>query len=232
MLRLAKAGWELISYADYKKPGRVCLWRHDLDLSVHRGYKLALIEKEEEVSSTFFIHLHSNFYNVLEEDVTKKIFDIASLGHSLGLHFDPHFYHVRTNNPAEIAPMLQYERDILQTIFHATISSFSLHTPSDEDLLSFCRDEIGGMVNANSASIRKNFSYCSDSNGYWRFRDLKSMLSDATDEKIQVLTHPEMWAPEAMSPRERVSRCIDGRAARQHQWYDDALEKYGRENVR
>jgi hypothetical protein len=52
------------------------------------------------------------------------------------------------------------------------------------------------------------------------------------EERLQVLTHPEWWVPEPMSPRERVARAIDGRARRQHARYDEIMKAMRRENVR
>jgi hypothetical protein len=87
------------------------------------------------------------------------------------------------------------------------------------------------MVNTYGAGLRKNFTYCSDSNGYWRFRRLQDVLEQAEDEKLHVLTHPVWWVPDVMSPRERLARCIDGRRDFQHRFYDQTLADYGRENV-
>lgn len=232
LLRLAKANWASIFFDDYRQAGRVCLWRHDVDISVHRAYKLALIEKEEGIFSTYFIHLHSKFYNALEDEVAGKIVELLHLGHQLGLHFDLGFYDFLPDKTKDVEFLLEQEQRMMQTVFQTKISSFSLHNPRPEDLKNLRPGMISGMVNANSEYIRENYSYCSDSNGYWRFQDLGDLLADAADEKIHILTHPEMWTPEPMSPRARVARCIDGRAARQAQWYDDTLAKAGRENIR
>ena len=71
-----------------------------------------------------------------------------------------------------------------------------------------------------------------ESNGFWRHRRLRDVLEAAEDERLHVLTHPVWWTPEPVSPRMRITRCIEGRAAKQHQWYDDLLAREGRENVR
>lgn len=73
--------------------------------------------------------------------------------------------------------------------------------------------------------------YVSDSNGYWRYQRLSDVLENSENEKLHILTHPEWWTPEIMPPRERISRCIEGRSAKQHAIYDEALRKAGRLNV-
>jgi hypothetical protein len=40
-----------------------------------------------------------------------------------------------------------------------------------------------------------------------------------------------MWQDEVMSPKQRVERCIEGRAMKTRRWYDDVLRRAGRENV-
>jgi hypothetical protein len=73
-------------------------------------------------------------------------------------------------------------------------------------------------------------SYCSDSNGYWRFRRLKEVLTQATDPCLQVLTHPGWWQDGIMPPRQRIFRSAYGRAAATLRDYDSGLEVHDRLN--
>lgn len=232
LLKLAKANWNLIGFADYRLAGRCCLWRHDIDHSVHRAYRLAKIEAEENIKTTYFIHLHNEFYNFLEAEIAELIFKISDLGHDLGLHFDPKFYSERFANKEDLTCWLKFEQEILEKTFQVKIQAFSFHQPDVGNWLNIDQDEIGGMVNAYGKYLRLNYGYCSDSNGYWRFSRLQDVLQTAEDEKIHILTHPEWWTPEPMSPRDRISRCIAGRAEKQHQQYDSILYKEGRKNIR
>lgn len=228
LLRLARASYRFISFPDAlgAAPGSL-LWRHDVDLSVHRALALARIEADEGVHATYFLYLHSPFYNALEDDVATRVLEIVALGHDVGLHFDPSF-HAKRGKPPEDG--LRAERTLLEDVFGYPVLAFSLHNP---DVAGWTddRDEIAGMVNAYGATLREQFGYCSDSNGYWRFRRLFDVVTECSDERLHVLTHPEWWVPEPMSPRERVSRAIDGRAAYQHERYDRVLAEMRRENV-
>lgn len=231
LLRIAKARWRFIPYSDYRTPDSfVCLWRHDIDFSPHRALKLAQIEAEEEVVSTYFVLLHSNFYNALEDDIVGLIKAIARLGHHIGLHFDPSFYRGKKTT---IGRWLRFERKILSDVFEADVLAISLHNPTLNDSPSlFLGDSLGGMVNAYGSYIKKHFSYCSDSNGFWRFKPLRHVLEDVTQQqRLQVLTHGVWWTPEPMSPRDRVTRCIDGRAGNIHKEYNLFLAEHGRDNI-
>ena len=228
LLRLALSSYRFIAFPELRSAEpRSVLWRHDIDLSVHRALALARIEAEEGVRTTYFLNLHSAFYNALESDVARRVREIVALGHDLGVHFDPTFY---TRRAIPLEEALAWERRLLESVFGSAVSSFSLHNP-DAAGWRDDRDEIAGLVNAYGGTLRALFAYCSDSNGYWRFRRLRDVLEAAEDERLHVLTHPEWWVPEPMLPRARVARCIDGRAARQHERYDRALDEMGRRNV-
>lgn len=232
LLRLAKANWPFASFTEYRRPGRRCLWRHDVDNSMHRAYRIACIEAEEGLCATYFVSLHDRFYNCLEDDVAYRVRAIRDLGHQIGLHFDPCFYEGRLDTEAALERWLGLERHMLEAFFDTEVKAFSFHNPTVSAWARANLEEVAGMVNASSQFIRDHYGYCSDSNGYWRFRRLRDVLEAATDEKLHVLTHPIWWTPEPMSPRDRVSRCIDGRAARQHREYDHFLAQHGRKNVR
>ena len=67
LLQIAKERFNFRTYTQFSKHEQFILWRHDVDFSVHRAKKLAQIESEERVHSTFFFHMHSEFYNLMED---------------------------------------------------------------------------------------------------------------------------------------------------------------------
>jgi hypothetical protein len=124
------------------------------------------------------------------------------------------------------------ERDLIAAEFGQRPTAVSFHlygvltSPMPED------DVIDGMVNAYGRGLRESHSYVSDSNGVWRFRRLKTVLEEAKEERLQVLTHPEWWTPGAMPPRARLQRAIDGYASAMGRWYDDITARHDRPNIR
>lgn len=237
LVRLAKRKWTFIPYGQCHEPGALCLWRHDIDFSAHRALRIATIEQEEGVKATYFIHLHSAFYHPLDPENADKIRQIVALGHDIGLHFDVWFYRdlFPDEGPDVLAErilfFLRLERDLLEKTFECAIGSFSLHNPDFRTFRGIDADEVEGMVNAYSRHLRSHFTYVSDSNGYWRFIRLQDLLEGGAVQRLHVLTHPGWWTPVAMSPRDRISRCIAGRAASQHRYYDELILESGRENI-
>jgi hypothetical protein len=125
---------------------------------------------------------------------------------------------------------LEFESAVLERILEKPVDAFSFHIP--DSLSDRFRDErYAGLTNTYSAYFRDHVGYCSDSNGYWRHRRLEDVLISEQDVRLQVLTHPEYWQDEVMSPRERVHRCIEGRAEKARQWYRDVLRRSEREDV-
>ena len=229
MLRKAAARWAFEPFGTETAEAHL-LWRHDVDCSVHRARRLADIESEVGVRSTYFLLLHSDFYNLMEAEILRLTREIVGLGHWLGLHFDPAFYG-SVGNDAELAARLEDERRLLCEMVEAPVSAVSFHTPGVWDLVDMKQDELAGMVNAYGTRIRDGYSYVSDSNGYWRFRRLPEVIEEGAVKRMHVLTHPVWWQREAMSPRKRLLRAIDGRAASTLRHYDEVVANDGRRTV-
>jgi len=228
ILKLAKSKYVFKFFNDDLSTDKFILWRHDVDYSPQSALALARIEKEEGVYSTFFLLLHSEFYNLLERENTDCFKEILKYGHKLALHFDCSFYNVNSINQLE--DRLQFESSFLSNIFESEINVFSFHNPF-EFALSCEAESYAGLINTYSSTFKKNIGYCSDSNGYWRYERLEDVIRTEKHNKLQALTHPEWWQEEVMSPKQRMLRCVQGRAEKNIQQYDQFLKKYQRENI-
>lgn len=229
MLILAKSRFNFIDYESAQGFENYVLWRHDIDCSVHRALKLAEIEKKHNLKSTYFIHLHNDFYNVFENEISELIKHIISLGHKIGLHFDCQYYNIEKEK--ELNLFLMREKNILEDFFGQSISVFSFHntSPFTESCIQW---KYADMINTYAQVFKEEVAYCSDSNGYWRFRHLAEVLKDEEITKLQVLTHPVWWTETPANPRDKIDLCINGRSRKVSQRYDKLLATSGRENIR
>jgi hypothetical protein len=75
--------WE--QYKD-RKDLKICILRHDLDMSIDWGLELGALEQEMGIHSTFFV-LHTRPY-YREPDFILKCKQLQDMGHEVGLHFD------------------------------------------------------------------------------------------------------------------------------------------------
>jgi hypothetical protein len=229
ILLKAKKRFRFITFRELNLTGEISLWRHDVDFSPHRALALALMEAEEGVVSTYFFQVSSRFYNLFEPEITLIVRKIAALGHDIGLHFDPEVLEDGVSSDHE--SMLILQANLLENIANKKIAVFSLHNPTTISGIAFDEPFCGGLLNATHPSLREEFSYCSDSNGIWRFRPLEAMILDEKITKLYVLTHPEWWQVSRMAPRSRVQRCIEGRAAFSLKYYDNLLSTNNRCNI-
>ncbi len=227
LLRAANASYTFVTYEAIPWDSRFILWRHDLDYSINRALSLACIEAEENVTATYFVNPHSEYYNPFEPEQANLLKHILSLGHRLGLHFDATFFNIQ--NEEQLHSRVAQEGSWLEEVFGVRPDAFSFHNPGVENLQCDA-NHYGGLVNCYSKRFKTEVSYCSDSNGYWRFRRLHDVLSEGTDPCLQVLTHPGWWQRKPMPPRQRIFRAILGRAQATVSRYDAGLDKHGRIN--
>jgi hypothetical protein len=227
LLKMAKSGWKIFDYRNIEWEEKFIVWRHDVDYSLNCSLKLAKIEQEERVKATYFINPHSEFYNTAEFSQHLLIKEILSLGHDIGLHFDAAFHEIKSES--ELNVLVTKESSYLEDLFGVKPTAFSFHNPVSENLE--CEaDEYGGLKNCYSKRFKEEVGYCSDSNGYWRFRRLHEVLKEQKDPRLQVLTHPGWWQDEPAPPRQRIFRAAYGRAASTMCTYDRGLVDHHRIN--
>lgn len=224
-----QGGYRFARYGE-SSDDRHVIWRHDVDFSMHRAARLAEIEAEEGAAATYFLNARCTFYNLLEPEIAALAKRIASLGHEVGLHFDAEVFGVEQWTGEMLERAVARERRLFEAILDAPVGTISWHNPDLSNLLDFQDETVGGLVNAYSASLRRDYAYGSDSNGYWRFKPMGELIGEG-HRRLHLLTHPEMWTPEPMAPSERIDRAIQGRARAARRNYDAALARGGRKNV-
>lgn len=228
LIRTAKERFRFSTYTDFNRDEKFVLWRHDLDYSVHKALEIAQIEKEEGIVSTYFIHLHSQFYNFFEEEIFGRLKQIKEMGHEIGIHFDTHFYNITSES--ELERHLAFEKKLLGDLFNTEIKVFSFHNTTP--FIMQCRQwQYAGLINTYADYFQKNVTYCSDSNGTWMHRKLEDVMRDENTKSLQVLTHPEWWDKTVMSPKEKIWKCIDGRAKFEKEYCYEGFKKFDRDFI-
>lgn len=228
ILRSLKEKFEFVTYDNIEAKTKYVLMRHDVDFSPQRALRIAEIEHKEGVRSTFFWHMHSEFYNLLDKDSFEIVNKIQSLGHEFGIHFDTHFFQIQ--NEEEIESALEKEKKIVELIFNIQPKVFSFHNTNDF-VMGCQKFKYANLVNTYAKYFQKNIKYCSDSNGYWRFDRMIDVVKNDAYDKLHLLTHPENWTEETMSPYEKIKRAINGRASANLDFYNTLLTKAGRKII-
>lgn len=210
------------------KINRSILLRHDIEFSLPIALKMAEIEAEMGIRATYFVQLHSEFYNTLEKESILVFKRILELGHDIGIHFDSHFWNIETE--PQLEDCLAIDTNSLGLYIGTKPKVFSFHN-NNSFTLSCRKDIYQGLLNVYSDYFRNNYGYNADSLGYWRFERLEDRLKEAKEVNLQILIHDGMWQNEMLPPRRRVFKVIDDRAACMKELYDSFLKKKNVRNI-
>ncbi len=228
LLRKAQENYQFSAYDSFDRNAKFVLCRHDVDLSPHRSLRLAQIEQEEGVFSTYFWHLHSEYYNLFEKSVYEIVRAIGRMGHRSGIHFDTHFY--RIENQQQIEENLLKEKMILENLLETEIKVFSFHNTNP--FIMSCQEwQYAGLINTYASYFQREVTYCSDSNGYWRYARMADVVEKAEAPRLQLLTHPEWWQDEIMSPWEKIQRAVEGRKQQSLRHYRTLMKNGNMKNI-
>lgn len=203
LLALLKAGgYACCDYHDYENASRCVILRHDIDTSLAQAVRLAELEAEAGVKSTYFVLLRTEFYNPASRRSQDALHRIQTLGHEIGLHFDEAAYG-RELTGEETAQNIIKECGLLSVLLETPVSTVSMHRPSKATLEGDLK--IPGIVNSYGKTFFHDFKYLSDSRRRWREPVLDIVRSGEYD-RLHILTHA-FWYHEQ---EETISKTVGG----------------------
>ncbi len=176
------------------------LLRHDVDISLDHALRLATKEKENNFFSTYFILLHSPYYNALSPKNSKIIAKISDMGHEIGLHYDTT---LMPQDNEDLLLQLKNEANLLSNITNKKIKSVAQHnTTITRSIRELIPKSL--FIDTMSKEIMNSVSYLSDSVQNWRKGCMCNHIGKHT--KIQILTHPIWWSEISMSKEETFNK--------------------------
>lgn len=206
--------------------------RHDIDFSLDDALRIAQIENELEIKSTYFILLHSELYNPFGFISSKNIINILKLGHQIALHYDETFFHQTGVN---ISDGIRKEIGILEQHFDTKINVVVRHNPSISGK-KIPVDLPSGVVDAMSNDFTLNRKYISDSVRYWRETKGHLFCSDENIySEMQILIHPALWTDKVLSRHDTLSRIMNNLQSaneNQHRNISDIWTNYIHERIK
>jgi len=158
-------------------------------MTMDSALKMAEVESKAGVSSTYFLLLRSSMYNLFAKDTSEKVRKIISLGHRIGLHFDPSLYSYSTTS--DLNTFCSDECFLLESFFNISVDIVSFHRP-EPNFLGF-DGRIGGRIHTYHPSYFNDIVYCSDSRGEWRYGHPLDVIESSNLLAIQLLVHPIWW---------------------------------------
>ena len=229
LLQLSIDRFKFVDLECQQLPSQAALWRHDVDFCPCLALQMARVDHAMGIRSTFYYLVSSEYYNVFEFSTAEIIKEVASMGHRIGLHFSPN-----PNLPGTLESLENQLMDqalVLKNAIQLSVSSFSIHNPTTFHSEYFDKSVHSRLRNASSSLLRKTYSYCSDSNGYWRYKSLESLIRNPDITRLYVLTHPIWWQDNNLLARERVNVHFESMRNRFQESYDKLLTNNNRLNL-
>jgi hypothetical protein len=204
---------------EVSKGGKVAFVRHDLDVSLRHGRRMAEFEAAElGLRTTYHVMTKSPFY-----EPAKSKDDLAAIlgaGHELGLHFDATGVDV-----GQLEASIDVECKKLEDVFGTAVRSLSFHIPPQD------RPEVwkgpatlAGRVNGYGRDVFPAF-YLSDSCGRWREGDPRESITKPRGDVLQILVHPIWWGRQHVAAPDRLGAFVEEVARERGISFEDASEQ-------
>ena len=187
----------IVDFAAVENFDSYCVIRHDIEFSMDRAYKLAKLEHDMGVSSTYTVQLRNNTYNALSDKNIDLIWKINALGHKIGLHICPDLQLSKD----DVIDQILKETETFESYYGLDIDRFAFHRPNLRiELLSWYL-KVPGLINCNAEEYFQYFDtrpdnldvvYLSDSNHHWTYGHPVE-LDFTKVSKLQLNTHPFSW---------------------------------------
>ena len=199
---LSQNGYQFSTYNNYSLSSKTVIMRHDIDYSIDQSVRLARLEYDYGIKSTFFVLLSSDFYNPASSQSYQNLHEILKLGHSVGLHFDETAYTYETY-PLEF--YIRKEARILSDLLDVNINAFSLHRPNQRTIETQLK--IPGLVNSYGEDFFQEFKYLSDSRRRWR-EPIEEIILSQKYSRLHILTHAFWYHEKEQSIKKTIQDFI------------------------
>ncbi|MEW6071303.1 MAG: hypothetical protein AB1726_01740 [Planctomycetota bacterium] len=160
------------------------LIRHDVDISPPAALDLARLETEEGVATTYYFRLHAPTYNLLEPRATAILHEVASLGHEVGLHYEPGYFLDRGLDPVE---GIRRDIRIFEELLGRPTRTISQHQPAQGPLLTAIS---AAHACAYQEALVRKIPYFGDSGFHWREG---CVCTKFHLPRLHTLIHPHSW---------------------------------------
>ena len=186
MIKMAlNKGYTISDYTNIESCNKGIILRHDIDFNLERTLEIAMLEYSLGVSSTYFVLLSTDFYNVFSKKSVGILNRILEMNHNIGLHFDEQRY-----NAGSLDEMKQHVYDeilIFEKLIGKSVKVVSMHRPTQLTLDSDV--EFEGLINSYSSYFFKEMKYVSDSRMHFR-ENIFDIIESEFYDKIHILSLP------------------------------------------
>jgi hypothetical protein len=188
------AGYRYIGFNDHPD-GKIVYLRHDVDNDIGIAYRMAGVEYEMGVKSTYLVMIRSANYNLAESRNLHMLEEMVEMGHEIGLHFSL-VDHPARDREHDLPELIRRDANILSMLLGREVRVFSFHNPTDGGQFQV---EVPGLINAYHNKFFREAFYISESNMRWRDGCPCDVLVRDGHNAVQILIHPLSFADDLSS---------------------------------
>lgn len=150
---------------------------HDVDIFPAYALETARLENDAGIKATYYVLLHSEWYNALSPENMQIWSEIKNLGHEIALHYDGNY---------------DQDLELIQEAFCVMLGTESRNV--SQHLVGITPDlKIPSYMIDRSELIKKHgYQYIADSGGWWRDGCICQHLDNNKSRLLAVL-HPIWW---------------------------------------
>ena len=211
------------SFDENKDVTGICCLRHDVDYCVESALKLACIEEEMGVTSTYYFLMDSDCYNPFSKRSRDLIHQIVGMGHEVGIHFDVCGY-----ERSEYGEAIRRQKSYLEDISGIDVKTISYHNPGVVGLENLVLSpNVEGIANTYATDFNQVVEYVSDSMCQFRNENFAQEFAVAKHKNIHLLLHPVWWVERSEDRDQKIFNNINSKMKSLLDEYDSNLIKYG-----
>jgi len=196
--------------------GPLVILRHDVDMGLEPAIRMALIEQELGIRSTYFFMVSCPLYSVFSRRGAEEVRLILGAGHGLGLHFDCAVYGEISADCLD--DRVSRECQLLETYFGRAVEAVSFHRPGELELSG---PELKMWPNSYEMVFREKFKYFSDSRGEWAYGHPLDSEAFRAGRHLHLCIHPVWWTTEPRTPAECLTELAERIASRLDEYLSD-----------
>lgn len=191
-----EAGYTVTGFREYldAPQERHVILRHDIDNSLDPAFRVAVADYEAGCTSTFFLRVHAQGYNLLSLPSLRKVREMEEMGHGVELHLEGGLNQWLGGSDVEWAFR---QKDVFEAALGRPLGGFSSHEPARTGGLPFADAMLERWSDTASYHayqqkfLNPNIKYLSDSSARWREGHFGKWVGK--EPHMQVLTHPFWW---------------------------------------
>ena len=192
---LIEKEYDFIFFDELNKNKSQVIIRHDIDFDVDAALKMAKIERELHLKSTYFFLISNDSYNLLSKKNISNVLEIKEMGHKISLHYDPTVYE-------DYFEGFKKEKEVFENVFGVKLTEVSIHRPNDFFINN--DEKIGTCDHTYMTKYTKDVKYFSDSRGSFRYGHPFKSDEFLNNQNIQILIHPIWWIYEGDNRYEKL----------------------------